>query len=105
MSERRRRVFPEAFKREAVERVATSGQPIVRVAEELGLYETVLRRWMARYGAEGTAPQRRPTTQAAAPSLADLASENARLKRELQKAQMERDILKKAALIFGAASR
>ena len=56
MSERRRRVFPEAFKREAALRVATSGQPIVRVAEELGLHETVLRRWMARYGAEGTAP-------------------------------------------------
>ncbi len=31
MSERRRRVFPEAFKREAVERVATNGQPMVRV--------------------------------------------------------------------------
>ena len=27
------------------------------------------------------------------------------LKRELQKAQTERDILKKAALIFGAATR
>jgi transposase len=40
-----------------------------------------------------------------APSLADLAAENARLKRELQRAEMERDILKKAALIFGAASR
>ena len=60
MSERRRRVFPEAFKREAALRVATSGQPMVRVAEELGLHETVLRRLMAKYGAEGTAPQRRP---------------------------------------------
>ena len=74
--------------------MATSGRPIVRVAEALGLHETVLRRWMSKYGAAGTAPQRRPTTQVAAPSLADLASENARLKRELQKAQMERDILK-----------
>jgi transposase len=105
MSERRRRVFPETFKREAVDRVATSGLPIVRIAQELGLHETVLRRWIAKHGAEGTAPQRRPMTQAAAPSLADLAAENARLKRELQRAEMERDILKKAALIFGAASR
>ena len=47
MSERRRRVFTEAFKREAVERVATSGLPIVRVAEELGVHETVLRRHVA----------------------------------------------------------
>ena len=44
-------------------------------------------------------------TQAQGPSPADLAAENARLKRELQKAEMERDILKKAALIFGTASR
>ena len=66
MSERRRRVFPEVFKREAVERVETSGQPIARVAEELGLHERVLRRWMSKYGAEGTAPQRRPTSGAAA---------------------------------------
>jgi transposase len=94
MSERRRRVFPETFKREAVERAATSGLPIVRVAHELGLNETVLRRWITRYGAKGTAPQRRPMTQAAAPSPADLAAENARLKRELQRAEMERDILK-----------
>lgn len=105
MSERRRRVFPETFKREAVERAATSGLPIVRVARDLGLNETVLRRWIARYGAEGTAPQRRPEARAVAPSLADLAAENARLKRELQRAEMERDILKKAALIFAAASR
>ncbi len=105
MSERRRCVFPEAFKREAVERAAMSDLPIVRVAEELGLHETLLRRWIAKYRAEGTAPQRRPTTQAAAPSPADLAAENARLKKELQRAEMERDILKKAALIFGTASR
>jgi transposase len=105
MSERRRRIFPETFKREAVDRVATSGLPIVRVARELGLHETVLRRWIAKQAAVRTAPQRRPMTQAAAPSLADLAAENARLRRELQRAEMERDILKKAALIFGAASR
>ena len=41
----------------------------------------------------------------ATPSPADLAAENARLKRELHRAETERDILKKAALIFGGASR
>ncbi len=38
-----RRVFPEAFKREAVDRVATSGRSAGAVAAELGLHETVLR--------------------------------------------------------------
>ena len=35
-----RRVFPETFKREAVERVATSGLPVGAGARELGLHET-----------------------------------------------------------------
>jgi transposase len=48
MSERKRRVFPDVFKREAVDRVLTSGLPIGRVASDLGLHETQLRRWMRR---------------------------------------------------------
>lgn len=36
MAERKRRVFPDAFKREAVERVRTSGMTIIAVAEEVG---------------------------------------------------------------------
>jgi transposase len=105
MASKKRRHFRESFKRQAVERVRTSGLPVCRVAEELGVHETVLRRWMARFAEPGTGPARRPVTQAQGPSPADLAAENARLKRELQRAQMERDILKKAALIFGTASR
>ena len=100
--QRRRREFPEAFKREAVERVRTSGMTIIAVANELGLHETVLRRWIQRYGEPGAAPMRRTSAAASCgPSPADLAAENARLKRELDRARMERDILKKAALIFG----
>jgi transposase len=40
-----------------------------------------------------------------APSPSDLVADNARLRRENERLRMERDILKKAALIFGAASR
>jgi transposase len=100
-----RRVFPESFKREAVDRVATSGLSAGKVAAELGLHETVLRRWMTLYGAQATGAARRPNTQAPAPSPSDLAAENAQLRRENDRLRMERDILKKAALIFGAASR
>ena len=105
MDRRQRRVFPESFKREAVERVATSGLSANRVAAELGVHETVLRRWMTQFGVQATGTPRRPSTQAAAPSPSDLAAENARLRRENERLRMERDILKKAALIFGSASR
>jgi transposase len=104
MERRQRRVFPESFKREAVDRVATSGLSAGKVAAELGLHETVLRRWMMLYGMQATGPAR-PTTQAPAPSPSDLAAENARLRRENEQLRVERDILKKAALIFGSASR
>ena len=41
-----RRSFPETFKREAVERVRTSGLSIKAVAVGLGVRETVLRKWV-----------------------------------------------------------
>ena len=106
MSGVKRRVFPEAFKREAVERVRSSGLTVGAVAVELGLHDTVLRKWVRHFGAtQARGPAMRLTTQAPAPSPLDLAAENARLKRENDRLRMERDILKKAALIFGAAAR
>ena len=100
-----RRNFPDSFKREAVDRVANGGLSVGAVARELGLHETVLRRWMTQFGVQATGASRRPTTQASSPSPSDLAAEVARLRRENGQLRMERDILKKAALIFGQASR
>ena len=106
MSKGIQRSFPETFKREAVERVRTSGLSIRAVAVELGVHETVLRKWVrAHSGAQATGAATRSITQAPPPSPSDLASENARLRRENERLRMERDILKKAALIFGTASR
>ncbi len=91
MDRRQRRVFPESFKREAVDRVASSGLSASAVAKELGLHETVLRRWMTQFGTQATGSARRPNTQAPAPSPSDLASENARLRRENDRLRMERE--------------
>jgi transposase len=54
-----RRVLPESFKREAVDRVATSGFSVGAVARELGLHETVLRLWMMQFGTQATGVDRR----------------------------------------------
>jgi transposase len=62
-----RRVFPETFKREAVDRVATSGLPVGRVAAELGLNETVLRRWVARARRSGDGVGEAPHYASAGP--------------------------------------
>ena len=101
MEVKERHHFPESFNRQAVERVLDSSLPIVRVAEVFGLHETLLRRWMKQVSEPS--PARRPATPV--PYPADLAAKTARLRRDLSPARMERDILEKATLIFGAASR
>jgi transposase len=97
-------MFPDEFKRQAVERAETSGLSVMKVSAALGVHETQLRRWMRQFGRSGAGPARRRIAQAQGPSPADLAAENARLRRELQRGQTEREIPKKAALIFGAAT-
>ena len=98
----KRRIFPESFKRETVDRVATSGLSAGAMARELGLHETVLRRWMMQFGTQATGTARRPHTQAPDPSPSDLAAEVARLRRDNHRRRMERDILKKAALMLAS---
>ena len=66
---------------------------IIAVANELGLHETALRRWLQRYGELGAVPVRRTSTAAmSGPSPADPAAENARLRRESARLGMERDM-------------
>ena len=95
MEGRQRRSFTDDYKRQAVNLVGSSGRSIGSVAKELGLRDSVLRRWVEQRGArrEPTAAARRPTTQATLPS-ADHAAEIARLQRENERLRMERDILK-----------
>jgi transposase len=98
MEERQRRSFTDDYKRQAVDLVGSSGRSIGSVAKELGLRDSVLRRWVELRGAgrEPTVAARRPTTQATLPPRAEIA----RLQRENERLRMERDILKKSIAIF-----
>ncbi len=109
----RRRSFPEAFKREAVAAIC-GGRSVSQVAAELGLADRLVRSWL-RWAEErapeaSSAPVPTPARTPAVPtrrvgaSPADQAAEIARLRKELERARMERDILKRAALIFGQAT-
>ena len=106
MEGRRRRSFTDDYKRQAVDLIAWSGRSVGSVAKELGLRDSVLRRWVEQRGArrEPTAASRRPTTQATLPS-ADHAAEIARLQRENDRLRMERDILKKSIAIFAGVPK
>src|SRR5438105_3961791 len=93
MEGRQRRSFTEEYKRQAAELVVSSGRSITSVAKELGLRDSVLRRWVEKLRQEPASAARRPTTQAT-PMPADQAAEIARLRQENERLRMERDILK-----------
>ena len=98
-----RRDFTPEFKREAVALLESSGRPLMQIATELGISPSMLRNWRAVVN--GGPPQPRAGSKVAANSApmtspADQAAEIARLRRELDRTRMERDVLKKAIGIF-----
>ena len=99
-----RREFTSEFKREAVALLESSGRSQLQIAAELGIQPSMLRQW--RTGLMGSSlPPRAaglPGASSASPmaSPSDQAAEIARLRRELDRTRMERDVLKKAIGIF-----
>jgi transposase len=108
MSKTRREFAPE-YKREAVAVLEGSGRPLTQVAGELGIQPSMLRAWRRVMQGGDAGPRLRArlegVTTPSGPSPADLASQNAKLKRELDRTRMERDVLKKAIGIFAEVPR
>ena len=93
MAKRKRRHFTPEFKADAVKLVKTSGKSVPQVARELDLTETALREWVARADIDaGKGPAGALTTAER--------EELTRLRREVKRLEMEREILKKAAAFF-----
>lgn len=89
-----RRKFGAEFKREAVRQAMQPGNAVATVAQDLGVHESVLRRWLKEYGSG-------PAVQATERPLKNAQSQEIeRLKRELARVKMERDIIKKALGYF-----
>ncbi len=76
--------YDDEFKREAVRKVF-DGQTVASVARELGVAEGLIHNWKKSVKAGNSVAE----------------NELISLKRKLREVEMERDILKKAALIFG----
>lgn len=93
-----RRTFSREFKLEAVRLVNERGVAVTQAARDLGLHENVLRKWVKELAAD---------PQQAFPGQGQMKPEQAeidRLKKEVAKLKMERDILKKAAAYFAKES-
>ena len=78
------RKYDEEYKREAVKKIH-DGQSVASVARELGVAESLLHNWKRQAVAMSSDAEREVLT----------------LRKKLREVEMERDILKKAALIFG----
>jgi transposase-like protein len=90
--QKRRRYGPE-FKTEAVRLVLGTDEPIGKIARDLGITEPTLRAWV-----EAARPKSpKPLTESER-------SELLRLRRDLRRVEMERDILKKATAFFARQS-
>ncbi len=81
------RKYDEQFKQQAVKKII-DGQSVASLARELGVAESLLHKWK----------------RAKISSASNAEREVIELKKRLRETEMERDILKKAALIFGRGS-
>ena len=87
----KRRSYSASFKADAVKLVKEQGLSAGKAAKDLGLSESVLRRWIA--ASEVESGQKAGLTEAEKAEIRQLKRENAQLR-------MERDILKKATAFF-----
>jgi transposase len=94
---RRKRRFSEEFKRDAVRLVVEEGYTIKAAAAAVGVGDQSLRAWHAKF-----APAPPPCGENA--SIEELRDEVARLRKQLRRAELEREILKKATAYFAKES-
>jgi len=87
--------YSEEFKQEAANQVVIHGYPVSEVSERLGISSKTLYAWVKSY----TKPTGKRKEEE------ELRVEIARLKRELKRAEQERNILKEAAVFFASESK
>jgi len=94
--------YTDEFKREAVKLAQSADKPVKQIAGELGIKYKTLNYWVR------TAIM--PVTEIKTPTGAshhyqELLIENQRLRRELKRAEHEREILKKATAYFASLEK
>ena len=95
---RKRNRYTDEFKLDAVKLAMTEGVTLRETAEELGIHEGLLSRWIRQYREKGS-------ESFSLGGLTPQEVEIRRLKKELAQVKMERDILKKATAFFAKESK
>ena len=92
----KRRLYTDEFKREAVKLVTEQGYTQAEAARSLGIHANLLRNWRKKFAAELEGTQTMSETEQ---------QELQRLREEVRRLRMERDILKKATAFFASENR
>jgi transposase len=87
--------YTDDFKQEAVNQIVVHGYSVYEVSQRLGVSTKSLYDWIKKF----SMPKKQREEES------DLRTENARLKRELRRAEQERDILKEATVFFAGESK
>jgi transposase len=94
----RSRRYSDEFKRDAVRLITDENYEFKAAAEAVGVSQKSLREWHRKF-----APP--PAECGADASYDELREENKRLRKQLKRAEMEREILKKATAYFAKESQ
>jgi transposase len=97
MERRKRRKFTPEFKADAVRLVTTGGRTIAEVTKQFDLIETSLRAWIKQAETDAGRGSSDALTTAERAELVEL-------RKRVKRAEMERDILKKATAFFAKES-
>jgi len=96
--QQKKRLYSDELKSEAVKMVNEQGLSQEETGRRLSIPSGTIANWVA--ASKSGSGRSRPGD----PSVADLTAENRRLRKELNEARMEREILKKAAAYFAKES-
>lgn len=94
---KKRRQFTDEYRAEVVSLCRQGDRSIAQVARDLGLDESSVHRWIQK--AEGRLTRQQQST-GSGPLAADEREELVRLRKEVARLRMDREILKKAAAFF-----
>ena len=95
---RKRRVYTDEFKLEAVKFVVEEGLTKAETARRLGVGQDTLGKWVKRYLKSREEPENSGLSEKEEKELK-------RLRKEIRELKMEREILKKAAVFFAKETK
>jgi transposase len=98
MTQKPRRTFTDEQKAEAVRIVGQSGKPVSQVAQEMGLTESALRKWVKQAQVDRSGDTEGALTSAERQELTAL-------RRDLKRVKMERDFLKNGLRTWARPNR